>query len=348
MVYTRFGDAETPPASPPDVTLTSDIEDTISALSWSPAANHLAAASWDGKVRIFEVAANGASKGVAMLTADGPLLSCDWSKDGKMVLAGGADKKLHLLDCQSGQQITVGSHDAPVRSVRSINIPNASGHIFASGSWDKTIKFWDIRQQSPAVALQCDDRVYAIDSKAQLLVAGTAGCKMHLVDLAMPSQFSRTMDSPLKYQTRAVSVFPDGKGWGTVSIEGRCGMNAVDEKDPTGINFTFRCHRGSPDAKKVSLVYTVNDIQFHPVHHVSFSTVGSDGTYHFWDRVAHARLRAYPNDGGSVGGSITTSAFNKDGDMFAYAIGYDWSQGHSKNTPQRDEMEEEDIRNAPV
>jgi WD40 repeat protein len=80
MVYTRFGDAETPPASPPDVTLTSDIEDTISALSWSPAANHLAAASWDGKVRIFEVAANGTSKGVAMLTADGPLLSCDWSK----------------------------------------------------------------------------------------------------------------------------------------------------------------------------------------------------------------------------------------------------------------------------
>lgn len=151
-----------------------------------------------------------------------------------MVLAGGADKKPHLLDCQSGQQIAVGSHDAPIRSVRFVNVPSSAAPIIATGSWDKTVKFWDIRQQTPAATLTCIDRVYAMDSKAQLLVIGTAECKIHLVDLANPAAFARTTDSPLKHQTRAVTAFPDGKGWATASIEGRCGINTVEEKDTTG------------------------------------------------------------------------------------------------------------------
>jgi mRNA export factor len=76
-------------------------------------------------------------------------------------------------------------------------------------------------------------------------------------------------------------------------------------------------------------VYAVNDISFHPVYG-TFSTAGSDGTYHFWDREAHLRLKAFP----PVGGSITSTAFNRDGTIFAYAVGYDWSKGYSYNTPQ--------------
>lgn len=64
----------------PDVSLPADAEDTISSVSWSPAANHLAAASWDGKVRVYDVAPSGIANGVAMLKADGPLLSCDFAK----------------------------------------------------------------------------------------------------------------------------------------------------------------------------------------------------------------------------------------------------------------------------
>lgn len=64
----------------PDVALPADAEDTISAVSWSPTANHLAAASWDGKVRIYDVASTGQANGIAMLRSDGPLLSCDWAK----------------------------------------------------------------------------------------------------------------------------------------------------------------------------------------------------------------------------------------------------------------------------
>lgn len=74
-------------------------------------------------------------------------------------------------------------------------------------------------------------------------------------------------------------------------------------------------------------VHAVNDISFHPVHG-TFSTAGSDGTFHFWDKDAKHRLKGYPQ----VGGSITATTFNKTGSIFAYAISYDWSKGYQHNT----------------
>jgi mRNA export factor len=63
-----------------DVALPADSCDTIQSIRWSPASDHLAAASWDGKTRIYEVAKDGSGRGVAVLDAEGPVFSCDWSK----------------------------------------------------------------------------------------------------------------------------------------------------------------------------------------------------------------------------------------------------------------------------
>jgi len=73
-------------------------------------------------------------------------------------------------------------------------------------------------------------------------------------------------------------------------------------------------------------VYAVNAISFHPIHG-TFSTAGSDGTFHFWDGNAKHRLKGYPN----VGGTISATGFNRQGSVFAYAVSYDWSQGFAKN-----------------
>ena len=54
----------------------------------------------------------------------------------------------------------------------------------------------------------------------------------------------------------------------------------------------------------------------------------SDGTFHFWDKDAKNRLKGYPN----VGGSISSTTFNKTGSIFAYAISYDWAKGYQANT----------------
>lgn len=63
-----------------DITLPSDGEDTIASLSWSPVRDHLAAASWDGKVRIYDVSSTGHAQRVSTLLAEQPALSCDWAK----------------------------------------------------------------------------------------------------------------------------------------------------------------------------------------------------------------------------------------------------------------------------
>lgn len=76
-------------------------------------------------------------------------------------------------------------------------------------------------------------------------------------------------------------------------------------------------------------MHAVNDISFHP-QHGTFSTAGSDGTFHFWDKDAKHRLKGYPN----VGGAITATTFNRNGSIFAYAVSYDWSKGYQANTPQ--------------
>lgn len=58
-------------------------EDTVSALRWSPVSNHLAAASWDGKVYIYDATNTTSSdtiKGVAAIPVGSPVLDCDFNK----------------------------------------------------------------------------------------------------------------------------------------------------------------------------------------------------------------------------------------------------------------------------
>lgn len=62
-----------------DVTVQNPPEDSISDLRFSPASDHLAVASWDKKVRIYEIAGDGQSQGRAMFEHDGPVLNCCWS-----------------------------------------------------------------------------------------------------------------------------------------------------------------------------------------------------------------------------------------------------------------------------
>jgi mRNA export factor len=63
-----------------DIPLQSPPDDSISDISFSPQSEHLAVASWDKKVRIYEIAADGSSAGKAMYDHEGPVLSVHWSK----------------------------------------------------------------------------------------------------------------------------------------------------------------------------------------------------------------------------------------------------------------------------
>jgi mRNA export factor len=52
-----------------------------------------------------------------------------------------------------------------------------------------------------------------------------------MVDLNNPGKIYKTITSPLKWQTRVVSCFTDASGFAVGSIEGRCAIQYVDDKD---------------------------------------------------------------------------------------------------------------------
>ncbi|KAI9801307.1 MAG: RNA export factor gle2 [Piccolia ochrophora] len=314
-----------------DVALNSPPEDSISDLSFSTQSDHLAVASWDKKVRIYEINSTGGSEGKALFEHEGPVLSTHWSKDGTKVVGAGADKAARLLDLGSGNTTAqqVAAHEQPIRVCRFIDAPQSGQPMLVTGSWDKTVKYWDLRQSSPVASLACQERVYSLDVRDKMMVVGTADRYINIVNLDNPTTFYKSVQSPLKWHTRVVSCFIDTSGYAVGSIEGRCAISYVEEKDQTS-NFSFKCHRESPpNTRDAQNVFSVNAISFHPVHG-TFSTAGSDGTFHFWDKDAKHRLKGYP----ATGGTIPATTFNRNGSIFAYAVSYDWSKGYSGNTPQ--------------
>lgn len=311
-----------------DIELPDIGDDSISDLAFSPAANYLAAASWNNTVRIWAIDEQRQSNAQAEIKFEAPALACAWSQDGNKIAGVGADNHVRLLDLQNGggQPLSFKAHDQPIRCCKFGNI--SGNQYLITGSWDKKIKYWDLRSDKPIAELDQQDRVYTLDVKDNLLVVGTADRYINVISLADPTKIYKTVQSPLKFQTRVVSCFKEANGYAVGSIEGRCAIQYVEEKDSSS-NFSFKCHReNQPNNKDVSNVYSVNAISFHP-EHGTFSTAGSDGTFHFWDGNAKHRLKGYP----ATGAPITATAFNRQGTIFAYASCYDWSQGYQNNTP---------------
>ncbi|CDK24643.1 unnamed protein product [Kuraishia capsulata CBS 1993] len=312
-----------------DITVPNPPEDSVSDFSFSPVADFLTVASWDKKVRIYEVTATGAVEGRAMYEHEGPVLSTRWSLDGTKVVSGGADKAVRLYDVQSGQQQQIGAHDGVVRSVRFVEVGPQNTPVVVSGSWDKTLRYWDMRTPNPVCTINLPERVYAMDSSMKLLVAGCADRHLSIIDLNQPDKVFKQIMSPLKYQTRTVTCFLKGDGYALGSIEGRCAIQYVDEQEHKKNGFSFKCQRHPNTTNSTqTMAYSVNAINFHPVYG-TFSTAGSDGSFCFWDKDARQRLKSYP----SLRSSIPVTAFNRSGTIFAYALSYDWSKGHEFNRP---------------
>ncbi|RHY23638.1 hypothetical protein DYB32_009108 [Aphanomyces invadans] len=81
-----------------------------------------------------------------------------------------------------GQQIA--QHDQPIRSIQHI----AQANCVVTGSWDKTVKYWDSRSPQPQATVQLSERVYALDVSYPLMVVATADKQVHCFDLKKPSQ----------------------------------------------------------------------------------------------------------------------------------------------------------------
>lgn len=164
----------------------------------------------------------------AAIAHDGPSLCTAWSGDGMKCFSGGADKSVKILDLPTGQTMSLAAHDQPVSHMRWVTSPSFSALV--TGSWDKTLKYWDLRSPQPMATVQLPERCYAMDYANGLLVVGTAERHVLMYSLASgnPAQPVKTITSPLKWQTRTVACYPNGSGFAIGSIEGRVGLQYVD------------------------------------------------------------------------------------------------------------------------
>jgi mRNA export factor len=127
------------------------------------------------------------------------------------------------------------------------------------------------------------------------------------------------VESPLKFQSRAVRIFADEQLFVVSSIEGRCAIKPLDASKETCncrnnnhnygcpqkqpllqgeadqqrlLAFNFRCHRSDSNNSPL-YVYPVNAIDCHPDGQnfaPVFATAGSDGVVSVWNRRERAKL----------------------------------------------------------
>jgi len=288
--------------------------DGISSLAFSPKALHLAATSWDNHIRVWDVAAQSLTAirvtPVTSAQAEAPLLCCAWHNDGGKLFFGGCDNKVRLWPV--GQAATViGAHNGPVRAMFFVEELGT----LCSGSWDKTLRYWDGRSPNATATVPLPERLYAMDVLFPLAVVATAERHVVIFDLRKPTVEFKRFASPLKYQSRSLACFPDKTGFALGSIEGRVAIHHVEDKDASK-NFAFKCHRDGND------IFAVNSINFHPAYG-TFATAGADGTFNFWDKENKQRLKPF----NKCQQPISAAGWSADGNLYAYAVSYDWSKG---------------------
>lgn len=311
-------------------------EDSISCLKFSPEAipqTFLIGTSWANDIRCWEIEDSGKSVPKAIKNHDAPILSACWSQDGTKVFTASCDKTAKMWDLQANQFVQIAQHDAPIKTIHHIVRPNYS--CVMTGSWDKTLKFWDLRSPTPLGVIQLPERCYCADVNGPMAIVSGANRFIKVYNLDNKPQEVKTIDSPLKYQHRCVSIFLDKNknptGFALGSIEGRVAIQYVDTPNPKD-NFTFKCHRSQQTTtSQPQDIYAVNDIAFHPIY-MTLATVGSDGKFSFWDKDARTKLKTPDLSGDQP---ISCCAIDSRGKIFAYALSYDWHKGHEFNNSNK-------------
>jgi cell cycle arrest protein BUB3 len=158
-----------------------------------------------------------------------------------------------------------------------------NSHLVASAGWNGQFQLWDIRQSSSSSAsavssLELPGKAFGIDihREQHRVVVATSGRRTCIVDIRNPTTPELVLDreSSLKFQTRCVQFFPDGHSLALGSVEGRVGIEFLEELGlPASMKkYAFKCHRVN------DTVYPVNCIAFHPRILGTFATGGCDGT----------------------------------------------------------------------
>ena len=303
--------------------LTNPPTDGITRVAFKPVSGSplLIASSWDRGLRLYDVKAN-QLKG--SFQHKGAVLDACFL-DQVRVASGGLDRVLKLYDFETKQESPVGSHDSAIRCV----VYSPELDLIVTGSWDKSIKLWDIRQKSCIGTYdQNNEAVYAMSMCGERVVVGTANRKVIVWNLRNMQFAEQRRLSSLKYQTRVIECFPNQQGYVLGSIEGRVAVEFMEpDQEVQKKKYAFKCHRikGEDGTERI---YPVMGVSFHTTHN-TFATGGRDGFVNVWDPFNKKRLCQFHR----FSNEVSALSFNHDGDMMAVAVSEVLPEEAQENSP---------------
>ncbi|KAF5356822.1 hypothetical protein D9756_006825 [Leucocoprinus leucothites] len=305
-------------------TLPSPPFDSISSVRYAPVhPDRLLVASWDTTVRYYDTS-DASPEVKAKFDHRAAVLACTFSDDVRGY-SGGLDTSVRQLDLTTENISYLGQHSDSISCMTWSREQNS----LITGSWDRTIRFWDPRS-APNQTSSCQtqshttpERIYHLDLINNTLVVAMASRLFHIYDIRNMSSPSQQRESSLKYMTRSLACMPDGQGYATASTEGRIAVEYFDPSpEAQEKKYAFKCHRQT--ISDVDHVWPVNALAFHPKYN-TFASAGSDGTVSIWDHKVKKRLRQYPK----LSNPVSSIAFNSDGSKLAMGVCYTWDEGES-------------------
>ncbi|KAF9257717.1 WD40 repeat-like protein [Marasmius fiardii PR-910] len=296
--------------------------DSVSQVKFSPTSNdQLLISSWDTTVRFYDVGDDpGKSQQKCKFDHRAAVLSCCF-EDGEHGFSGGLDTAVRYLDFENEKVTVLGSHSDSVSSL----VHSAERNSLVTGSWDRTLRFFDHRAATAQVSShETPERVYKMDIVNNTLVVAMASRLFNIYDVRKMDMPAQQRESSLKYMTRSVACMVTGEGYATASVEGRIAVEYFDPSpESQSKKYAFKCHRLTSE-DGVDHVWPVNSLAFHPVYN-TFASAGSDGTVSVWDHKIKKRLRQYPK----YNNPVSSVAFSKDGGKLAVATCYTWDEGEA-------------------
>lgn len=152
---------------------------------------------------------------------------------------GGVSGVLNVRDTDSNVVETIGSHGDAIKNVEYLPKKN----VLITGSWDKTVKVWDIRQQgSVATYEQCDGRVYSMSVVDEKIAVGTSESKALIWDLRNMSKYM--ILHRLQHRVNCIAMSPCKECYAIGHVDGRVAIKYINKNQHVrNLRTTFKCHR---------------------------------------------------------------------------------------------------------
>jgi WD40 repeat protein/serine/threonine protein kinase len=219
----------------------------VHSVAFSPDGKHLATASADQSVKVWD-----AASGQETLTLKGhtkEVLSVAFSPDGKRLASGSWDGTVKVWDAATGQEtLSLQGHTAEVYSVAF----SPDGNRLASASYDRTVRIWDAQTGQETLSLKGhSDQVKSVtfSRDGQRLASASRDGTVKVWDAGTGLE---TLS--LKGASAAVAFSPDG-----TRLAGGDDTVQVWEAATGQETFTLRGHTGaltsvafSPDSKRLA------------------------------------------------------------------------------------------------